>query len=127
MGLLYHTLTDIQSRSSTHLPPERHRLIFFLIADAISDGWPTNKTLDAGRSHPKETAPAAFSDCGCEVAIPNLRHFPSHHQFNQYCLIGSSNHQDLEQHVPNGTDLLTVLTPFLDDRQFADVNRCNNN
>ena len=51
MGLLYHTLTDIQSRSSKHLVPDSHRLIWSLIADAISDGWPTNKTLETAQRH----------------------------------------------------------------------------
>ena len=75
MGLLYHTLTDIQRRSSKHLLPDSHRLIWSLIADAIADGWPTKKTLDAGRSHPKETARAAFRYCGCEMVIPDFASF----------------------------------------------------
>ena len=109
MGLLYHTIRDIPSKSSKHLLPDSYRFVWSLIADAISDGWPKNKTLDAGRPHPKETASAAFRDCECEMVIPDLRHFPSHHQFNQCCLIGSSNRQDLVHHVLKGTDLFFSL------------------
>ena len=126
MGLLYHTLTDIRSRSSKHLPPERHRLNFSLIADAISDGWPINKTLDAGGSHPKETASAALRDCRCEKVIPNLRHFPPPPSVQSMWpdrVIGLS-----RSGAPRPKWYrLVLLTPFLKDRQFADVNGCNNN
>ena len=34
------------------------------MTDTIFDSWPTAKTLDAGRSYPKETASPAFGDGG---------------------------------------------------------------